>query len=111
MQQYGTFIQGSACLGTLFIAGGHAEMNGKMASYTVDREVFIKTFCSFRGSYVAVKRNYFREFCIHVPPQRGTIYRTVKQFEGTGNVVVNVLKEVIVAHLYLRNISEQHGRQ
>jgi hypothetical protein len=95
----------------VFVAVGNADANGKMASYTTDREVFINNFHSLRGSCVAVERQYFREFSLRVPPQRDTVYRTVKQFEGTGSVVVNVRWDVNVAHLFLRKTSVQHGRQ
>jgi hypothetical protein len=46
----------------IFFSNGSAEMNNKMASYTTEQEVFIKSFYSLSGSCVAVER---RRFVLH----------------------------------------------
>jgi Fe2+ or Zn2+ uptake regulation protein len=65
-----------------------------MTSYVTDPKLFVtKAFYFSRDSSVSVERKYGREFSVSVKPSRGIIYRTVKQFEDTGNVRHKHVKE------------------
>jgi hypothetical protein len=55
-------------------------------SVTNDQKVFlIKTFYS-SGSYVAVQREYYQAFSVHVTPTNDTIYKLIRKCEEGGNV-------------------------
>jgi hypothetical protein len=61
-------------LENLFFGIGSSELSNKMVLCTIDLKVYvIKISFSFRGSCVAVERQYWREFSIHVAPSRDTV--------------------------------------
>jgi hypothetical protein len=72
----------------VFVAVGNTELRNKMASHTTDQKLFvIKTFYSSGGSWVAVGRQYRRDFFGRVAPSRDAIC-WIKHSEETGSVCV-----------------------
>jgi hypothetical protein len=50
----------------LFVAVGNTELSNKMASYTTDQKVFIKTIYFSGGPCVVLKRQYIWHFSVRV---------------------------------------------
>jgi hypothetical protein len=75
-----------------------------MASYTTDQKVFvIKLFRSY-GVLVVVWRDHLREFSVGVASLRDTIYWILEQFQETKMCVIDVRRDLNVAHLIVRKM-------
>jgi hypothetical protein len=77
-------------LGNIFVVVGNAELSNNMASYAMNKKMFvIKTFFTS----AAVWRQYHQVLSVSVAPLSDTIYLIVKQYEETENMCDKHAKE------------------